>query len=238
MITNAVRKIIPSYGYSIPTKEEVFAELARTRFTPDIAVLEENEWCSIFVSDELKKDHFKHHLLGEAKYCFPAYTQKTFLYWESNNPTEGAIPFECENVQKLVVGWPPAAKIKGEVYLIRPQQFLTLDEYKQNTVEYRRENIRLIVPYRRVKKLKDLYGPEGDKFYQDNTQLQNTKTFTSEERVYIVRAWFYVGEERYWDPRITAYDYGQVETFSANYKRRQWLDQYYHIRRPQLPPKL
>jgi len=231
MLTQVIRKIAPAYGYAQPSREEVYAELERTKFTPDIALLEEYEWQAVFVADELKKKFPKHELLGEDKrYCFPAFTQKSYHFWESNQPWEGAIPFECSQMHNNIVGWPPIAKIKGEVYLIRPQRFLELDRYKQNTVQYVRDRIRLVVPFRYVKKLSDLYGPEGDKFYHSVEQVLNAKTFTSEERTYIVRAWFYSGKPEYWNSIITAYDYGHVETFHS--KNRRWCSEYYTIRRP------
>ena len=231
MLTQAIRMIAPAYGYEQPSREEVYAELERTKFTPDIALLEEYEWQAVFVTDELKKKFVKHELLGEDRqYCFPAFTQKSYHYWQSNQPWEGAIPFECLQTRNNIVGWPPIAKIKGEVYLIRPQRFLELDRYKQNTVQYVRDRIRLVVPFRRIEWVKDRYGPDVYKFFQQPEHFHGKSTFTSDEHVYIVRAWFYEGKPAYWDPIITAYDYGHVETFHS--KNRRWCQEYYTIRRP------
>lgn len=235
MLKQAIRMIAPAYGYSMPSREEVYAELSRTKFTPDLALLEEYEWQAVFVTDELKKKFLKHELLGEDKrYLFPAFTQKNYHYWESASPLEGAIPFEVSQLRNPIVGWPPIAKIKGEVYLIRPQRFLDIDTYKQNTVQYVRDRIRLVVPFRRIQWVKDRYGPEVAEFFRNPDQFHNNKTFTTDEHTYIVRAWFYSGRPEYWDPIITAYDYGHVETFHS--KNRRWADTYYAIRRP-LPTK-
>lgn len=243
MLTQAIRTIVPSYGYSQPAREEFLAELERTKFTPDIAVLEEYEWQAIFVTDELKKKFLKHDLLGPDKdYCFPAFTQKAYHYWQSNQPWEGAIPFECSQLRNHIVGWPPIGKIKGEVYLIRPQAFLDIDAYKQNTVQYVRDRIRLVVPFRRIEWRKDIYdkafGPlEPNGHFP--VDYNGKATLTTPEHTYTVRAWFYSGKPEYWDPIITAYDYGHVETFHSN--NRRWADTYYTIRRPHpdtIPPPL
>lgn len=227
--------IAPGYGYTQPSREEVYAELERTKFTPDIAALEEYEWQAVFVSDELKKKFIKHDLLGvDKRYCFPAFTQKNYHYWQSNDPFEGAIPFECQKLRNDITGWPPIAKIKGEVYLIRPQQFIGLDQYKQNTVQYVRDRIRLVVPYRRIEWVRDRYGPEAYKYFSQPEHFYGKSTLTSDEVTYTVRGWFYSGKPGYWDPIITAYDYGHVETFHS--KNRRWCQEYYTIRRP-LPTK-
>lgn len=224
----------------MPAREEVLAELAKTKFTPDIATLEEYEWQAIFVTDELKKKFLKHDLLGPDKdYCFPAFTQKNYHYWQSNQPWEGAIPFECSQLRNYIVGWPPIGKIKGEVYLIRPQAFLDIDAYKQNTVQYVRDRIRLVVPFRRIEWVKDRHGPDAYKFFSQPEHYYGKSTLTSDEHTYIVRAWFYSGKPEYWDPIITAYDYGHVETFHSS--NRRWADTYYTIRRPHpdtIPPPL
>lgn len=233
MLTQTVRRLVPTYGYTIPAREAMTAELERTKFTPDVAMLSEFEWQAIFVTDELKKKFLKHHLLGEdKKYCFPAFTQKNYHYWESTSPLEGAIPFESSQLCNPVVGWPPIAKIKGEVYLIRPNMFWEgLDAYKENTVQYVRDRIRLIVPYRVVKWVRD---PSIHHFFNDPVQYFNRSTMLTEELTCIIRAWMYSGKPEYWDPIITAYDYGHVETFHS--KNRRWCETYYTIRRPALTP--
>lgn len=238
MFENTVRKVIPTYGYTAPTEAEVLWELSQTKFTPDIARLEQYEWQLLFVVDELKKDHIKHDLLGvERALKFPGYTQKPFRFWMPNDPTMSPIPTETSeghNVLNNIVGWPPAVKIKGELWKIRSQQFITLDTYKQNTVQFSRKMVRIIVPHRAVVWLKD-HNLDPEFGVQDPTARRDYSGSSikhSKEIVTIIRCWMYVAKPTFWDPIITAYDFSPVETFQTD--RRRWLDQYYHIRRPNL----
>lgn len=229
-----LRKFIGLNTTTIDTSQA----LEDTKFTPDISVLEEYEWQLYFAPDETKKDHLKHHLVGdEREYKFPAFTQQKYNYWNHAAPFLPPIPMRSETPVNLMPYYPPIAMIKGEVYAIRPQRFLELDRYKQNGVEYQRERIRLVVPYRKVLWLKDhnLDPSFGVQELFNRSAYAGSSVKTSEERVAIIRAWMYIGKPQFWDPLISAYDYSSVEVFNA--KNRRWCDQYYSIRRPQLPPK-
>jgi hypothetical protein len=239
MITKQIRKVLPTYGYTIPDHATLWQATEDTKFTPDIATLEEYEWQLYFATDETKKDHLKHDLVGpEAQYRFPAFTQESFHYWDHDAPFLPPIPMKVTGYVNAIPFFPPIAKIKGQVYLIRPQRFLELDRYKQNTVEYQRERIRVIVPYRQVLWLKDhnLDSAFGVQELFARSEYAGSSVKTSEERVAIIRAWMYIGKPEFWDPLISAFDYRAVETFHA--KNRRWCETYYNIRRPPLPPKL
>lgn len=236
MIVTALRKVLPSYGYTKPDDAALWQALEDTKFTPDIARLEEFEWQLYFAIDETKKDFIKHDLLGpEKEYKFPGFTQKPFHYWQHSAPFLPPIPTTVtDNPLNSMPFFPPIAKIKGQVYAIRPQRFIELDRYKQNTVEYYRERVRLIVPYRQVLFLKDhnLDPAFGVQEVFSRSAYAGSSIKTSEEKVAIIRAWMYIGKPEFWDPLISAYDYTAVETFTA--KNRRWLETYYNIRRPPL----
>lgn len=234
MLIEAVRKINPGYGYDVPEQSLLMAALEETKFTPDIAILEEYEWQLYFAPDETKKDHVKHGLLGdEREYKFPGFTQKGYHFWQSQAPFNPPIPMHTAEVN-ISPFFPPVAKIKGEVYAIRPQRFLSLDRYRQNTVEYQRERIRLIVPYRKVVWLKDhnLDPAFGVQELFARSAYNGSSIKTSEEHVAVIRAWMYFGKPAFWDPLISAYDYQPVEVFHG--KARRWCPEYYSIRRPKL----
>lgn len=235
---NVMRKLLPASVSLAPARNSVSSELDATKFTPDIAILEEYEWQLYFATDETKKDHLKHSLVGaESEYKFPGFTQQGYNYWDHQAPFLPPIPMKATSPENLLPFFPPVAKIKGEVYAIRPQRFLELDRYKQNTVEYQRERVRLIVPYRKVLWLKDhnLDPAFGVQEVFARSRYAGSSIKTSEERVAIIRAWMYIGKPEFWDPLISAYDYTSVETFHA--KNRRWCDIYYSIRRPPLPAK-
>lgn len=241
MLKRLIRRIVPSYGYE-DIEEFRLQMLEASKFTPDIAKLEQYDWQLLFVSDELKRDHMMHQKIGHPEYGtqfqFPAFTQASYHYWDPPEAWSSPVPMKVEGFTNPLPFFPPIAKIKGEVHLIRPQLFhLELDRYRQNTVEFRRERIRLTVPYRKVEFLKD-HNLDPDFGVQDlfsRSEYTGSSVKTSEERVAIIRAWMYIGEPKYWDPLINGYDYGHVEAFQSN--RRKWCPEYYHIRRPNLPPK-
>lgn len=238
MLENIVRKVMPSYGYSIPDHGTVAQAFYETRFTPDAARLEEYEYQLIFVCDEHKRDHFRHKDLGEDKsYFFPAFTLKTFDFWHTPVPFLSPVPLPSTRQYKMQ-NLPPASKIKGEVYAIRPQTIInSLDPYYQNTVEYQRARIKLIVPYRKLLWLKDhtldpAFGVSG---YINRGEYEGSSVRHSEEHVALVSAWMYIGRPEFWDPLITHFNYEPVEFHHS--KNRRWLQTYYNIRRPELPTK-
>lgn len=240
MITAAIRKVVPTYGYTAPSREQLWQAYEQTKFTPDIAKLEEYEWQLLFATDDTKKDHHKHDLLGaEAEYRFPGYTVKGFHYWDHDAPFLPPIPMKTPEGSFInsMPFMPPIAKIRGQIFLIRPQRFMALDTYKENTVQYYRERVRLTVPYRAVKFLKEhhldpAFGVAGA---INREKYTGSSIVTTTETTCILRAWMYIGRPEFWDPLISAYDYRAVEHFHS--KNRRWCDTYYNIRRPNLPPK-
>lgn len=216
-----------------------------TKFTPDIATLELYRWQLMFVTDDLKRDHPQHDLLGEeAKSAFPGFTVKKFHFWQPKNPFFGYVPMALEDgYTNPVVGFPPVANIKGEVYVIRPQRFLALDRLKQNGIEYERHRVRLVVPYRKVELLKDhnLDPSFGIQELFARSEYAGSSIRTSEETTCIIRAWMYIGKPQYWDPLLSAFDCDSVETFTSknriDEKGRRWLQDYYNVRRLPLPMK-
>lgn len=234
MLTNVLRKVLPSYGYDT-SRELVLKAMEASKFTPDISKLEEYSWQLYFATDETKKDHFKHNLLGvDAQYRFPAFTQGSFTYWDPKIPFLSPVAMKEIPSRIDIPNLPPNAKIKGQVYLIRPQRFLELDRYKQNTVEYKRERIKLIVPYRQVEFLKDhnLDPAFGVQELFCRSDYEGSSITTSGETTCIIRAWMYIGRPEFFNPLLTAFDYGPVEFHYSN--KRRWCEKYYHIRRPAL----
>jgi hypothetical protein len=219
---------------SAPSLHEVVAEMDKTKYTPDISRLEEQEYHLLFVCDELKKDHAKHDLLGmDAEYLFPAYTRSVYQFWQSDDPTVSPVPMKSGDKASIVRYFPKPAKIKGELYAVRSQQFLLLDNYKQNTVEFRRQKIMVIVPYRTVVWLKDhsldpAFGPLVNAIQGERYTGKSIKT--TKEKVHLLRVWMYIGRSKHWNPLLTAYDFKPVEVFQS--RNRPWCPNYSYIRRP------
>lgn len=228
MIKAAARLLMPgsSMGYTLP--DENWFNYARdvARYTPDIAVLEQHAWQLYFACDETQIGHLKNDLLGDFEYKMPGFTQQSFNYWAHEAPFNAAVPMEAEGFHNPMPNYPDIAKIKGQILMIRPQAFLNLDNYKENGVQYLRKKVRIIVPYRALKKISDHPDlPTVDiEWVRDGIGL----TF---ERVCTIRAWMYVGVPKYWDKMISAYDYTSVQTYNS--KNRPWCKTYYQLRRPE-----
>lgn len=231
MFKQAIQKILPrsGLGYDLPD-QALFQFLEQeTQYTPDVAVLEAHSWQLYFACDETQMGHAK-AVLGDVHYKCPGFTQKTFNYWDPNVPFLPPVPIEATGYRNPMPFYPDIAKIKGQVLLVRPEALLRLDEYKEQGVQYRREKARILVPYRKIRSIRD--HPD---LPTDDIEIELAKglglTF---ERIHIIRAWMYVGIPEYWDKLITAFDYGSVQTYES--KSRLWCPTYYQYRRPPKPP--
>lgn len=236
-LTSAVRKVVPSYG--LPDASAMLQQAMQlTKFTPDIDILEQYEWQLIFAVDALKRDHLNYNKLGvETKQFFPAYTQKSFMFWDGG-PLMPEIPMVSEHngILSRIVGMPPVAKIKGEVYAIRPRMFIDLDTMYENTVQFQRERVRLVVPYRKLVWLRDKDLDPQFGVQQALGQAALTKSIMhTPETTCIIRAWMYIGKPAFWDKLLTPYAFTAVESHHS--ENRRWCETYYNIRRPKLPPK-
>lgn len=227
MLREAVRMLAPSsrIGYKLPDPEFFWSASNSNRYTPDIAQLEAHEWQLYFACDETQRGHLKHDLIGEHEDKCPGFTQKSFNYWDHDAPFMPPIPMAANGFHNSLPGYPDICKIKGRILKIRPQAFLKLDEYKENGVQFRREKVRILVPWRQLEFIKDPYRPP--EWIEQVLSLQTGLTY---EKVHVIRAWMYVGVPQYWDKMISVFDYRSVQTFEA--KNRQWCHQYYQYRKP------
>jgi hypothetical protein len=113
--------------------------------------------------------------------------------WEDNNPTGSRRA--------------PPAKVKGELYLVRPELLFLLDKDKQNGVEFERKRVLVRIPYRKVVWVKD------PSLHPDNPEkLESVHTSSFETK--LVHPWMYVGVDDYWAPRLdSGYHFTPAETF-------------------------
>lgn len=236
MFKAAARLLVPGSGFGYDIPDRAWFEYARqaSKYTPDIAKLEEYEYQLIFACDETQIRHVKHHLIEGGEYICPGFTQSGFNYWQPETPFLPVVPLKATSTFNIT-GFPPNAKIKGQLLAIRPQLFIDLDNYKENGVQFQRERVKLIVPYRMVKWLHDpSVAPLDMEPYaieQGNPYIAEGNVpsmYTTKEKVVLIRAWMYIGVPEYWDKLITNFDYSSVSTFTAN--NRPWCHKYYQLR--------
>lgn len=216
---NHLAKVFPKlFGApNLPDAKEVAWVSEQVRYTPDNSKLEQYEFQLLFSPDETQRGYPKYNLIEDSVFMCHAFTQKTYNYWQQRDGQ--LIPLEA-TAPAAVKYFPPSLRIKGELHAIKPYQFRELDRWKQNTVQYTRQRVKLLIPYREVIKspYRDETGRELPKC------LQGKVGVTSPERVHIVRAWMYVGNDNYWDSLLSPYNFHAVQHHES---RRPWLKEYY-----------
>lgn len=229
MLRAAARLILPSSGLGYDMPDQAFYEHIRAelKHTPDMAKLYEYSHQLFFSCDATQKGQALHEEIETGEYVCPAYTQKSFNYWQPNSNALPPVPMEAQpGYVKPLPFYPEAAKIKGELHLIPSPVLKKLDTDRENGVQFVRQRVRLIIPYRALKWLKDyrspMLPPDIECVYSNGLGL----TF---EKVCIIRAHMYIGRPEYWDPLISAFDYGSVQTYFS--RQRSWAPVYYHLRK-------
>lgn len=216
---NPLAKVFPKlFGVpNLPSKHEVDWLNESVRYSPDLSKLEQYEFQLLFSPDETQRGYPQYPLIEDSAFVCHAFTQKLYNYWQQRDGQ--LIPLEA-NAPAVVKYFPPNLRIKGEVHAIRPYQFRELDTWKQNTVQYRRQRVKLLVPFREV--------IVGDYFDEDGKELplclQGKKGVTGPEQVHVIRAWMYVGIDSYWDPLLSPFNFHAVQHHES---RRKWLKEYY-----------
>lgn len=227
MLRQAARLLLPksSLGYTMP--DDAWFRYVRnsTVNTPDIAKLEQYSHQLFFSCDETQAGHTQHSYLEGAEAIFPAFTQQFFNYWDSDNPVLPPVPMKTAGWKNPLPGYPPVARIKGHIYKISIPELVKLDIYKENTVQFYRERVRLVVPYRALRWVHDRDAEKEQFDFIAPNSLGLTK-----ERVAILRAWMYIGRPEYWDKLISTYDFHSVPTHTSN--QRKWLEEYYRLQKP------
>lgn len=184
--------------------------------TPDLWKLIQYQRQLIFVADDMMRGHKNHALIADAAALAvthpTCYSLDKFTMWHKDLGHH-SFPILMEETYKPTAfnRWPPElARVKGELYAIRPPQFIVLDKHRQNGVQFRRKRIAVTLPYRQVLYSKARPLPE-----------------ISREYVHTVQAWTYVGIPEYWDKQ-----FGDLFRTSGIDLRehdvpRPWIDKFY-----------
>src|SRR6185295_10427611 len=212
-------------GINFPDAAEARWITDSVRHSPDLGYLEQFEFQLLFAADDTKLNHSHHCLIEDSAFVANAFTANAFEYsYLETGEDRLPIPMMSRMLHQTIRYFPPPLKIQGQIFAIRPYQFRELDNYKQNTVQFRRKRVNLIVPYREVNRTQ-YYNDEYD-MYQDLPLVLQGKAVESRERVHIVRAWMYVGMEEYWNNLLDA-GFRGFKTVNIFESRRPWLKEYY-----------
>lgn len=155
------------------------------KFTPDLNILEMSEYQRVFVCDELMKPHFRHHvmkdIIGNEDPLYAITRQVFGMVRRQMDHTVVPLRRRFANVS--------LARVKGELYAVRSSKIPILDELKQNGLLFRRERVRLLLPYRTLTSVFD--ANERD-LYEHAARLSPYKETA-------ISAWMYIGNAEYWE---------------------------------------
>lgn len=216
---NALQQVFPKlFGTpNLPSQHEVDWLCDSVRHSPDLGKLEQYEFQLLFSPDETQRGYSQYSLIEDSVFMCHAFTQKLYNYWQQRDGQ--LIPLEA-SAPAAVKYFPPSLRIKGELHAVRPYQFRDLDIYKGNTVQYIRQRVKLLIPFREVI-VNDYFDEDGKEL---PACLRGKKGITSPERVHVVRAWMYVGKDDYWDNILSPFNFKAVQHHNS---RREWLKEYY-----------
>lgn len=160
--------------------------------TPDIWKLEQYHRQLIFVADDMQTGGKNNKLVAEASFTAePAhptvYTHHKYTFWKKDLGVHSYTIILPEGYRPTgFVRYPvEPARIRGELWAIRPSQFILLDKHKQNGVQFKRDRVRIKLPSRFV-------------CYDDKRPLPNI----TDQPFHTVTAWLYTGVPDYWDAQI------------------------------------
>lgn len=199
------------------------------RHTPDAASIFQYKHMLLFVCDgyQSKHEHFPSLVrfgptLFEGYSNYPTvFTMRGFnLFFDTS--TKAVVPLHAMDDSVY-----PHAKIKGQLHLVTPTLIHSLDIRYQNRVQFRRQRVKLLLPYHTK-----LRGPwttlDGKPLPR---ALQGWRAKEGTEKIHIIEAWMYVGRQTYWYPLLDGgYRTLQCPIQFPNIEKN-WLPRYYEYTR-------
>ena len=192
--------------------------LNNTRFTPDIATLELQQFHLVFVCDDLMKGGKNYTVIKEdSTFVVRTFTLRPYNFYRKRTDGSPAIV----NVGTMETG---SLRVKGEVHSVLTPGVVKLDKHYQNGVQFKRYRTPLLYPSTPTGVLKNVCEDGKPLPYT----LQGNKRFTLPERVDPIEAWMYIGLRSYWDDLLDGgFAFEPVRIVEPE-KVRNWLPKYYH----------
>lgn len=221
------------FGSNSLMKREDLSDLSlnaskRNQWTPDATALEEAAFHLIFAYDRLQQgftDHDK--LIAEhSVYAGIGFTNEKFVMQKS---TLGRDTYPVIQRKDDYIITPPS-RIKGQLFYLEQEEFRELDTCAKNGVEWRRELIKIDVPFNKLRKLPSFEdGGRHKAEYEAVYGTAHPSITTLHTRS--VKAFCYIGVDEYWDDLITGYQFKNVNRYQA---RRPDIGEYYHFTKREL----
>jgi gamma-glutamylcyclotransferase (GGCT)/AIG2-like uncharacterized protein YtfP len=209
---------VPESAISDEQRNLIHSYCRENPSTPDILKLQKKKRVLLFVYDQMLSKGREHDLVSETSITgkwpiYSGYTESKFHLWNKNLGKESYPVALKEDVTGFYKGEKqPAAKIWGELYAIRPSQFILLDSVRDNGVQFIREEVEICVPMDKVLYSKQQpvpHIPENDMLWRFPAQM-------------------YVGIYKYWDDQLAGLF--PSDPFQPQFSTRKWLGNFYRYR--------
>lgn len=183
-----IHKVNDKILVEVPTDEWIASVGSDAWATPDIRELEKRAKHLVFFYDDYTRNGFpqvQSPTYG-GKYCCTAFTYDPFVLWKEATASDVRAFILRESFKG-----DEKCRVKGKIFSITTDSLVELDSYMFNELEYTRERLEFIYPFREQKK-----GKKGPLQYA------------------ILPAFIYVGIPGYWLPLIDGgYFYSKVRRF-------------------------
>lgn len=204
-------------------------DATRMQFSPDyLTEIEPHRSRLLFVADDMMQLQPNHPMVQEGSlsgfYPFHyGYTARNFQFLKKNLGLKSIpIALDLRDRDNLPPFQTKTARIRGEIYAVRPRGYLMLDTYKQNGVQFKRIPVTINIPTR--------------KSYRHTTTDSKGRSFIDyslgKEEMVSVTAFMYIGREEYWKDQLEAeagfFDFTAVDIVEED---RIWLKRYYQYSR-------
>lgn len=143
------------------------------------------------------------------------YTDAHFLAYKRDRGKDLSsalvMPGDYKPSGHLTNGTPPGpAKVRGTLHLVWSHKLYLLDKEMQNGVQFSRQRVRIIYPWRYVS-----YGKK------------NPIPNISHHGFKVITGWMYVGVPSYWDDRIGGLFAQPLNTYEHEGRPRPWIGEFY-----------
>jgi hypothetical protein len=196
------------------------------KHTPDILQLQQFKRHLVLLPCDIQKGQRNHHFIKDAEPYGLGYTRRKFVMYTKNLgnesfpiplPGAGERTMYPKRLQETVHTYTPdSACIRGQLWFVDTETLSEkLDNYRLNGVEFQRELVDVRLTYH-------------EPYWTTDRDTGLKLVMFSNEKVHILKAWLYIGIEKYWYEHLDA---GFVFTPTKLYKaRKNWLESFYEFR--------
>jgi hypothetical protein len=190
-----------------------------TKYTPDLAYLQQFEKQLLFVPDNWMSGHIDHDRICNEKLVYPtAFTHDQYSMVYKPLGIE-SFPIVLDSVKEVKedLKWADPnrpsftdkqARVRGQIWAVTPNEFLKLDKDKENGVVFTRKRVLVDIPLRRTAEGNSLYRVSDSDSQLFTKRVEGGKEYWTMPsggaplKIYPRRMWMYIGNQDYWKDMI------------------------------------